>query len=71
VLESLRWRGISRAVWAPFYVRIDSIEEALLQSGKVPDELDDAGYRVGYAIRRGQSSAGSDCNCRLRQSGSL
>jgi predicted kinase len=32
------------------YVRIDSIEQALRDSGAVPQPLNDAGYCVGYAI---------------------
>jgi len=32
------------------YVRIDSIEQAIRDSGVIPDSVDDAGYRVGYSI---------------------
>ena len=32
------------------HIRIDSIEQALRDSGKVIGSLDDAGYRVGYAL---------------------
>jgi len=32
------------------HVRIDSIEQALRDSGLLPGPMDDAGYRVGYAI---------------------
>lgn len=32
------------------YVRIDSIEQALRDSGLLKDPLDDTGYRIGYAI---------------------
>lgn len=32
------------------YVRIDSIEQALRDSGLLKDSLDDTGYRIGYAI---------------------
>jgi predicted kinase len=32
------------------HVRIDSIEQAIRESGLVAGFLDDAGYRVGYAI---------------------
>ena len=32
------------------HVRIDSIEQAIKNSGLVPEPTNDAGYRVGYAI---------------------
>jgi predicted kinase len=32
------------------YVRIDSIEQAIRDSGVVSKPLNDAGYRVGYAV---------------------
>ena len=32
------------------HVRIDSIEEAIRESGAAVGSLDDAGYRVGYAV---------------------
>jgi len=32
------------------HVRIDSIEQALRDSGSLPGPMNDAGYRVGYAI---------------------
>jgi predicted kinase len=32
------------------YLRIDSIEQAMRDSGAVKQPLDDAGYRVGYAV---------------------
>ena len=32
------------------YVRIDSIEQAIRDSGVVSDPLNDAGYRAGYAV---------------------
>lgn len=33
-----------------FYVRIDSIEQAIRASGAIPGPLEDEGYRVGYAV---------------------
>ena len=42
-------RELARQIEA-VYVRIDSIEQALRESGAVKDSLNDAGYRVGYAI---------------------
>jgi predicted kinase len=32
------------------HVRIDSIEEAILDSGALTSPINDAGYRVGYAV---------------------
>jgi predicted kinase len=32
------------------HIRIDSIEQAILDSGMVSSPLNDAGYRVGYAV---------------------
>jgi predicted kinase len=40
------------------HVRIDTIEHALRTSGKLLNELDDAGYRVGYAIAEGNLRLG-------------
>ncbi|HYN09059.1 MAG TPA: AAA family ATPase [Vicinamibacterales bacterium] len=40
------------------HVRIDTIEHALRTSGKLLTELDDAGYRVGYAIAEGNLRLG-------------
>ncbi|MGZ6015134.1 MAG: AAA family ATPase [Phenylobacterium sp.] len=34
------------AVW----LRIDSIEAAIMGSGRAPDDLEDLGYRVAYAV---------------------
>jgi predicted kinase len=47
------------------HVRIDSIEQAIRESGVVPGSLDDAGYRAGYAIAQDNLSLGqtviADC----------
>jgi len=32
------------------YLRIDSVEQVIRDSGVVTNALDDAGYRVGYAV---------------------
>jgi len=32
------------------HVRIDSIEQALRNSGLLPGPMNDAGYRIGYAV---------------------
>ena len=42
-------RELARQIGA-VYVRIDSIEQALRDSGAVPQPINDAGYRVGYAL---------------------
>src|SRR4029453_14530933 len=40
------------------HIRIDTIEHALRESGKLAGPLDDAGYRVGYAIAEGNLRLG-------------
>jgi predicted kinase len=42
-------RGLARQLGA-VHVRIDSIEQAIRESGVAVASLDDAGYRAGYAI---------------------
>jgi predicted kinase len=42
-------RALAREL-AAVHVRIDSIEQAVRASGVVAVSLDDAGYRVGYAV---------------------
>lgn len=42
-------RTLARQIDA-VYVRIDSIEQALRESGVIKDALNDAGYRAAYAI---------------------
>jgi predicted kinase len=44
------------AIW----LRIDSIEQAIRDSGAVPGALDDAGYRVAYAIAEDNLRLGRD-----------
>jgi predicted kinase len=51
------------AVW----LRIDSIEQAIRESGAVPGSLDDAGYRAAYAVaednlRLGRAVIGDSVN---------
>jgi len=43
-------RELARELGA-VYVRIDSIEQALRDSGRIVGSLDDAGYRAGYPVR--------------------
>ena len=40
------------------HIRIDTIEHALRESGRLLGPLDDAGYRVGYAIAEGNLRLG-------------
>jgi predicted kinase len=42
-------RELARQIGA-IHLRIDSIEQAMRNSGKVSQSLDDAGYRVAYAL---------------------
>lgn len=42
-------RELARAIDA-VHIRIDSIEQAILESRLSPESADDAGYRVGYAV---------------------
>ena len=42
-------RELARQIGA-VHIRIDSIEQAILDSGMVSSPLNDAGYRVGYAV---------------------
>jgi predicted kinase len=42
-------RELARRIDA-MHIRIDSIEHAIRESGVVAGSLDDAGYRVGYAV---------------------
>ena len=44
------------AVW----LRIDSIEQAIKESGVVPGAIDDAGYRAAYAVARDNLRLGRD-----------
>lgn len=42
-------RELARMLGA-VYLRIDSMEQALRDSGRLPEDLADAGYRAGYAV---------------------
>lgn len=42
-------RELARQIGA-VHIRIDSIEQAIRDSGMVRQSIDDAGYRVGYAV---------------------
>ena len=51
-----RLAGITGAVW----LRIDSIEQAIRDSGVVPGSLNDAGYRAAYAVAEDNLRLGRD-----------
>ena len=57
-------RELARQLGAVF-LRIDSIEHALRESGRAMDPLNDAGYRVAYAVAEDNLRAGhtviTDC----------
>ena len=57
-------RELARRIGAVF-VRIDSIEFALRESGRLPDGVHDAGYRAAYAVAednlRGGLTVIADC----------
>lgn len=47
--KSLFARGLAQKIGAA-WLRVDSVEQAIRESGVVPGTLDDAGYRVLYAL---------------------
>ena len=47
---------VSGAIW----LRVDSIEQALRESGVAPGSLDDAGYRAAYAVAEDNLRLGRD-----------
>jgi predicted kinase len=52
-------RGLAKeldAVW----LRVDSVEQAIRESGAVPGPIDDAGYRVMYAVAEDNLRLGRD-----------
>ncbi len=52
-------RGLARKIGA-VWLRVDSIEQAIRESGVVGGSLDDAGYRVAYAMALDNLSVGCD-----------
>ncbi len=42
-------RELARETGA-FWLRIDSLEQAIRESGILPGSMDDAGYRAAYAV---------------------
>lgn len=52
-------RGVAEAIGA-VWLRIDSIEQAIRDSGVAGASLDDAGYRAAYAVARDNLLVGRD-----------
>jgi predicted kinase len=52
-------RALAREIGA-IWLRIDSIEQAIRDSGVVPGSLDDAGYRAAYAVAEDNLGLGRD-----------
>ena len=52
-------RALAREIGA-VWLRIDSIEQAIRDSGVVPGSLDDAGYRAAYAVAEDNLRLGRD-----------
>ena len=51
------------------YLRIDSIEQALRNSGALRQDVDASGYQVANAIALDKPQGGPPCDRRLRQPG--
>src|SRR5258707_8624011 len=52
-------RALAQEIGA-IWLRIDSIEQAIRESGVVPGSLDDAGYRAAYAVAEDNLLLGHD-----------
>ena len=52
-------RGLAKEIGA-VWLRIDSIEQAIKESGFVPRAMDDAGYRAAYAVAQDNLRLGRD-----------
>lgn len=52
-------RGLAKEIGA-VWLRIDSIEQAIKESGVVPGSIDDAGYRAAYAVAQDNLRLGLD-----------
>ena len=52
-------RGLAKEIGA-VWLRIDSIEQAIKESGVVPRAMDDAGYRAAYAVAQDNLRLGRD-----------
>lgn len=52
-------RGLAKRIGA-VWLRVDSVEQAIKESGVVPGSMDDAGYRVLYALAYDNLLVGCD-----------
>src|SRR5690349_16926495 len=52
-------RGLAKEMGA-LWLRVDSIEQAIRESGIVPGSVDDAGYRAAYALAQDNLRLGHD-----------
>ena len=52
-------RGLAKEIGA-VWLRVDSIEQAIRESGMAPGSLDDAGYRAAYAVAQDNLRLGHD-----------
>jgi predicted kinase len=52
-------RGLAKEIGA-VWLRVDSVEQAIRESGVVPGSLDDAGYRAAYAVAQDNLRLGRD-----------
>jgi predicted kinase len=52
-------RGLAKEIGA-VWLRVDSVEQAIRESGVVPGSLDDAGYRAVYAVAQDNLRLGRD-----------
>jgi predicted kinase len=52
-------RGLAKEIGA-VWLRIDSIEQAIKESGVVPRAMDDVGYRAAYAVAQDNLHLGRD-----------
>ncbi len=59
-------RELARLIGA-VHVRIDSIEQAISESRIAPTSIEDAGYRVGYAVAEDNLRLGLHGHCGLGQ----
>ena len=52
-------RGLAKEMGG-VWLRVDSLEQAIRESGVVPGSLDDAGYRAAYAVAQDNLRLGHD-----------
>lgn len=57
--KSTLGRALAQKIGA-IWLRVDSVEQAIRESGVVPGSIDDAGYRVLYAVAQDNLNLGRD-----------